>query len=293
MKMVLKIVVPTLSCILVLWPATASAGSKGLPGQKGRAESGWMSEVLCTRTKPRPLLVPAPRSRVQSAPGCTTAACVTTADGIRVCSCVSESNDEAWGQLTLEFRGRHVEFGKREELIPVWADLFAKEFLVFRGDLDEDGRRETIVVAPISVSNGMAVEGWLVLIANGKDPAAPAVELPVEDWGLTMFRARPNGRACRLLRAEWRNGADPKRGAGLYLVGQWYLYRDGKLVPDRDHPLVARRYLYSFERERDEILGPGFRDCTWPYCSPRRLWFRDPRTFVVKCPDPLCEESLR
>ena len=40
----------------------------------------------------------------------------------------------------------------------------------------------------------------------------------------------------------------------MYLVGQWWHYDAGELRPVLDRPIIARRYLFSFERERGNMV---------------------------------------
>src|SRR5262245_24102350 len=64
-----------------------------------------------------------------------------------------------------------------------------------------------------------------------------------------------------------------KRDEGLYLVGQWWRYKSGELLPVIERPMMARRFLFSFVSERERTES-----------NPRRpyLWLRSRKTELLK-----------
>ena len=154
-------------------------------------------------------------------------------------------------------------------------------FRVQLADLDGDGRDEIVVGTIDSVSNGMAVQYWSLCVIDGRRPGPAPSCVALDDFPFFgMLTRAPGARGCRALETHWRWGGEAKRGDGLYLVGGWLAYRHGKLAPDATRPLVARRYLYRFAAQRRDVIENAR---TAPI-----LWWRDPTTRVVRCPDRLC-----
>jgi hypothetical protein len=164
-----------------------------------------------------------------------------------------------------------------------WSDSYSSA--IVRPDLDltianlgGDSADELVVATLNAVSNGMAVSYWTVCVLDASKLSQPPACVEVEDYGRMGFLTWSTGDTrCRLLQTDWRWGSEAGRGDGLYLVGQWLAYEGGRLYPDLSRPVLARRYLYSFQRERG-----------WSPNGPL-LWFAHNSTKVVSCPDPLCE----
>lgn len=100
---------------------------------------------------------------------------------------------------------------------------------------------------------GMGVEFWTVYIfpdSEFRGPQAPLI-FGVKEYG-ALGTIVPEGDHVLILTTEWLWLEDPqgKRGEGLYLVGQWWRYKSGELLPVVERPLMARRFLFSFESER-------------------------------------------
>ena len=78
-----------------------------------------------------------------------------------------------------------------------------------------------------------------------------------------------------ILATRWLWTTDPrgKRGEGLYLVGNWWRYQRGELIPHVRLGTIARRYLSSFENERWNTLESD----QIPY-----RWFRNARAETFK-----------
>ena len=229
------------ACALVLAAAPAAA--------QPDAEE-WRTDVPCTtpppfgQREPAPLEVPLHHPQTAEVPGCRQARCVGLRNGLRVCACVADSllvtrvDDD--GRLLNEWSHDR----RHETLGFTWMPSVAQ------GDLDGDGRPELIVAELVAVSNGLGVQYFDVRMVDGRDPARTPVRLSVEDYTTYGSLVRPaSGGACRLIATRWQPLRDRNRGEGMYLVGQWMRYRDGRLEHDADRPVVVRRLLNSFERQ--------------------------------------------
>ena len=198
--------------------------------------------------------------------------CVAASRGLRVC-------EQDVGSEDVDIVVRN---GEHE--VQRWTDsvsgMLVREFRVLAADLTGDGLDDIAVATRNTVSNGMAIASWTVCAIDGAAVASHPDCVSVEDFGFMSYFARqPGSPGCLLLQTAWRWGKEPGRGSGLYLVGRWLRYSRGSFIPVASRPLVARRYLYSFERKR-----------TSHYNSDTPLaWFRDARVRSVTCPDPLCE----
>ena len=129
---------------------------------------------------------------------------------------------------------------------------------VFLRDLDADGHAEIVAADFQGMSNGISICYWTVTIIDGRTSAALSV--PVEDYGEGTLRR--DG----LLVSKWEWIGDH-----FYFVGRPYRYEHGKLVAGKT--MWQRRYLFSFERERNRsaVARPG----QWLKRAARVPW-RDP-----------------
>lgn len=150
-------------------------------------------------------------------------------------------------------------------------------FHVFYGDLDRDSFKELIVVSNVNTTSGMMVSSANAYILSGpieEDFGEPVV-FGLQEFGENdHFFFDHRRRETLILITEWNGYStlDPKRGGGSYLVGRWFRYKNGQLSPALDKPILARRYLFSFERERWDTFGRN----EWkhrPY-----LWLKHPTT---------------
>jgi hypothetical protein len=193
--------------------------------------------------------------------------CAVLSDGLIVCRCTT-SPEEA--DIVIRRDGLEVQR---------WSDsfsgLFPQEFRVAAAHLDADTTEDLVIATRNGLSMGMVRQYWTVCAISGAKIASPPDCVDVEDYGIMGYLVG-TGQRCDLLETRWREGSEPGRGSGLYLVGRWLRYERGKFVNDPAQPPVARRYLYSFERERGSASAP-------------LPWYLDKRTRPVVCPDPLCE----
>jgi len=184
--------------------------------------------------------------------GCVSVGCVDLRDSEKVCECSREDGSVG---LTLQARDRVVNEWNGDVPGPIGTNSFT----ALVGDLDADGKDEIIVVNLQVVSNGMAVQTYGVAILDGRDRRRPPVRFEVQEFGEhDTFRYSASQQTCEILVTSWENGHDSERGWGLYMVGQWYRYREGTLVPDATRPVLSRRYLNSLQRERFANMNKPF-----------------------------------
>ena len=168
--------------------------------------------------------------------------CVTLPKGIRICKLLSDDKDT----FLVERDGRSVGTWPGSTYLAETSD-----FEVLAGDLDNDRKPELIVANHDGTSNGLGVDYWTIFIFP--DPeflefTAP-LSFSVEEYGSFGTFVTSGGRV-NILATSWVWSKDRKRGFGIYLVGQWWRYQSGELQPLLARPIIARRYLFSFERER-------------------------------------------
>ncbi len=243
-----------------LAPAAASAQVAAPVWPHARSE--WASDIPCTDAPAGVRLrrLPPPDSIVR--PGCISAHCQALPGGRRVCACTRDSTSE----FALEGPGVQRLAWAGPERTVYWDD---GGFRVMVGDLDHDGREEVILSYILVVSNGMGVSVSQIAIFDGARPSSFPLQYLTEEFGQRgAFTWSPTDRKCRVLATRWQNATDRRRGPGLYLVGEWFEYRSGELIPDTARPVLARRFLNSFEAER----GRDITSDLIPF-----KWLRNPR----------------
>lgn len=173
--------------------------------------------------------------------------CIELPKSIRICKLLSDDKDTFLVQKE----------GKSVGTWPGNASLGeTSDFEVLTGDLDNDRNPELIVANHDGTSNGLGVEYWTIFIFP--DPEFQHFTAPltfsVEEYGSFGTFVTGGGRV-NILTTSWVSARDPKvRGWGTYLVGQWWRYEKGELRPLLNRPIVARRYLFSFESERNDTV---------------------------------------
>jgi hypothetical protein len=208
--------------IALAFALTCSAGAQ-LVAPHWHGANAWRRDVPCLR-------------EVQPRNGC-----VSMRDGRSVCRAARDDGDD----LTIRDAGRVLHAWHAGVIGPAEGNG-----AFYRADLDGDGRDELIVTTLETVSNGMAIGAFQIVVIDGRDAAAPPLFFSDEDFDPRVsFLRAPGGSRCRFFETEWLWAADRRRGDGFYLTGQWLDYRDGALVPVTSRPLLARRLLFRFEKE--------------------------------------------
>ena len=174
--------------------------------------------------------------------------CISLPKNIRICKLLSDDKDT----FLVERNGKGVGTWPGNASLGETSD-----FEVLTGDLDNDRKPELIVANHDGTSNGLGVDYWTIF--TFPDPefhhfAAP-LTFSVEEYGSFGTFVTSGGRV-NILTTSWVGNEDPKgrRGWGTYLVGQWWRYQSGELRPLSERPIIARRYLFSFERERGNTV---------------------------------------
>jgi hypothetical protein len=136
-----------------------------------------------------------------------------------------------------------------------------KDFHAYYGDLDKNGSNEIIIASLEGVSNGLGVSYFNIHIFQ--EPLTlqqKPLTFPIQDFGKKgNFIYDKEANETFILVTSWDNyqTLDPNRGWGTYLVGRWFRYRNGTLLPVFEKPMLARRLLYSFAHERNTAQGNG------------------------------------
>lgn len=208
---------------------------------------------------------PAPEQEVLD--GYNRGHCVSLPQRVRVCKQLSDERDV----LVVEKSGKQV------GTWPVRTDMGeTSDFEVLSTDFNHDGRAELIVANHDGTSNGMGIDFWSISIfpdASFTTVAEP-LTFSVEEYGsYGTFVADRRGVSILTTRWIWTKDPKRKRDVGVYLVGQWWRYRSGELVPLVNRSMLARRYLLSFANER----GATSESSRVPY-----RWLSHPRAEVFK-----------
>ncbi len=186
--------------------------------------------------------------------------CAEIGNGLRVCKHISDA--EIF--FAIEKNGRVL--GK-------WpASTYnggTSMFEVLRGDIDRDKDDEIIVADCSGVTNGIGFQYWTISILP--DPEIHGYKQPlefsVEEYGAEgTFVKHPGDSYCNILATEWQWDAireEKRKRGGLYFVGRWFRYRGGMLEPIAERPILARRYLYGFEKERLSTYEDSKKPLTW------------------------------
>jgi hypothetical protein len=177
--------------------------------------------------------------------------CIGLPKNIRICKLLSDDKDTFLVQKD----------GKSIGTWPGNAELGeTSDFEVLTGDLDNDDRPELIVANHDGTSNGLGIDYWTIFIFPDSEFHrfnAP-LTFSVEEYGSFGTFVTSGGR-INILTTTWVGNEDPKhrRGWGMYLVGQWWRYQSGELRPLLERSIIARRYLFGFENERNAPVKTG------------------------------------
>lgn len=156
-----------------------------------------------------------------------------------------------------------------------------ENFHTFYGDLDNNKSAELVVVDFNGQSNGLGVKYFTINIFRDFQTKGFTEPLSFTDYefgakGTFIYDAAKGETLILLTEFLDSDKIDVKRGSGLYLIGKYFRYQDGMLKPAYDKPILARRYLNSFETERWKTIN----DPRVPY-----LWFNSPATHKLNA-DP-------
>ena len=202
----------------------------------------WRRDVACGSDLPR--LKPA------GLPSCVIALC-GDASPIRskICACLKSDKT---GDTEVQIFGPGREQRRISTIVSQFS-LDAEDFRVIRGDFLGDGGSQLLFAARNITSSGMAVEHWSLWVIGADFVSRP---IDANDFGVMSFLTGQPGGKCKVFAATWRDGWEPRRGDGLYIVGVWHELLDGDLLVDSDRPALYRRYLFELQNRRNRSFGP-------------------------------------
>lgn len=202
--------------------------------------------------------------------------CSNVGGGVRVCK-VLRAADEAEFVI---YRGSSAVDridGQTWRSIAVEPD----GFFAYRGDLDNDGKAEIVLVSLEGVSQGMGVTYATAYIFDGRTlgSGSKPIAVPIQEFGeRENFIYDPQTRRTEILISYWASydSIEPRRAVGTYLIGKFFRYRNGKLEPILEKPTLARRFLNSFASERDNGWFENRKPFTWLTARSAHKLYREP-----------------
>jgi hypothetical protein len=240
----------------------AVAFSVGAESDVGRG--AWVSDVACGTELPAMVAA--------NLASCERSLCGDANPIIsRVCACL-KNEDTGAAEIRIDSKGQ-----SRNLATSVMPPAFeSSSFRLFKGDFVGVGGSQVLIAAMNTWGNGMGVEGWSLWVVDADSVSEP---LEVEDFGVMSFLTSTAGSSrCKVFGSRWANGWEPKRGHGLYIVGQWYELLENHLFRSGSRPVLYRRYLFDLEAARGKALS----------AEPRRAlpWYKSALTRRVVGPYP-------
>lgn len=205
--------------------------------------------------------------------------CTQAGKNLRICKVLSDTG------IDFVFKQKGKRIGKWPT--SVLAGSGNSIFEVLKGDLDGDQIDEIIVANLDYISNGMGIQTWTISIFPNPDIFGfqPPLEFSVEEFGARgTFVKHSTDKRCQILVTEWHSLEHPKRGDGMYIIGRWYHYWKGSLIPVKDRPPVARRYLNKFA----ELVSRTQENPKVPL-----WWFQDDQTETLNVDPAILEKEIR
>lgn len=196
--------------------------------------------------------------------------CVSAARLARVCKAIDESDENGESVFLIERNQKIAGTIKAARN----ATATTKSFYAFSGDLDKNRSAELIIVELVTQSLGLGVSYYTVNVFTDFETRGfqtplsfPTVEFGAE--GSFVFDAKAN--ETQMLLGEWigYDHLDAPRKGGVYFVGRYFRFQNGRLKPVAGKQVLARRYLNSFQTERTRSAS-----------NPRipLLWLASPQT---------------
>lgn len=165
----------------------------------------------------------------------------------------SEPAEDAWDHAFLVVREGQPVQAFRDFVMAGRYDAFQ----LIRVDLDADGAQENIAALWNAQGNGLGIHGWTIhVFSNTWQPMARFDD--VLDWGRSSVVAAPASRAgCDLAVTSYVESMDPKRGPGTSMEARFQRLDDGRFAEASDRPVLQRRLLNAFARERVATFENG------------------------------------
>lgn len=208
---------------------------------------------------------------------------ITFPKGIGVYKVQNDTDEDR--QIYFEFKKDTKTLGKIDASLNASGGELSN-FHALLGDLDKNKSAELIVVDFNGQSNGLGVNYYTINIFPDFETKGFTKPLTFNTSefgkdGTFIYNAKKN--ETLILQTEWGgvNIKDAKRGGGLYFTGRFFRFRNGRLKPAGDKPILARRYLNSFEKERFRTDKDSRRPYLW-LTSPSAIKLTADPVFSVK-----------
>ena len=227
----------------------------------------WLEDTRGTGSQANTNLRKLPSPTEVPREGYVSAWCAPVSSEVKVCVVMKAAPGPKY--LELVVRDALVQSWER------WTQPYWDEFDLFLGDLDGDRSDELIVVDRLGTSNGMPIPtDQVTIVSDYASERRKFVSFWVRDYAGGTFVTRPGRSGTWIFATEWMwdLNLDPRRDSGNYLVGRWFRYNRGRLVPQPG--VLVRRLLLSFYDERAQGADGA------PY-----VWFANGKGRVVT-PDP-------
>lgn len=213
--------------------------------------------------------------------GFTESQCVSLPSKIKVCKArKSTADDTLIGKLII-LKDSQIAGSIDASIMQSSTQLFS----AFYGDLDNNNSAELIIADFNGASNGMGVTYHTINIFQDfeKSGFSKPVSVSTYDFGKGAFVYDKEKNETLILLTEWFDyeRLDPK--PGVYLIGRFYRFRQGRLIPALEKPILARRLLKSFDAQRIKDLDAN--NSQIPY-----NWLSAPSTKKLKI-DPEFSKS--
>ena len=130
------------------------------------------------------------------------------------------------------------------------ADTFAVELINVTGD----ATAELVVSVMTSEGMGMGVQSSDIFVID-RQKNTVSEPITVEDYSRVSGFYGRSDQTCHLLSTSWESTED-KKGWGLYAQGTWFQLKDQQWLESTAFPKLSRRYLFRFEKEREQAKQP-------------------------------------
>lgn len=194
--------------------------------------------------------------------------CADLPDNLSVCKALVDRTETNRAEYLVRQNDKMLSEWKTE--ITMYSGV--EDFEVLEGDLDGDGSTEIIIPQLDGQSNGIGVGFFSIYILpnpTNKEFKPPLV-IKTQDFGRNgVFIFNASTRTTDILITYWTENLNlaeviPKvKAGGKYFVGRWFSYRNGKLSPVFEKPVLARRFLESFQAERSEYDSSDMHPYSW------------------------------
>lgn len=215
--------------------------------------------------------------------------CTTLPGNTRVCKGRNANDESGDGIFIIQRNG--VKLGEIKGAISA-NGASPESFFALSGDLDKNKSAELVIVDFGGQSNGLGVNYYTVNIFP--DFQTKGFQTPLSfdthEFGTEgTFRYDTKTNETLIMLSEWGgvNVPDAKRGGGTYFTGRFFRYQNGKLKPAAGRPILARRLLNSFARERARTDASPLRPYNW-LSSPQAVKLKGDPVFDEK---PISSET--